>query len=72
PYFAISVVMAHNMRTTLNTDEDLPAEARRVTGLAKKTALVKAGLIAPIERESAKRLASLGRTEQELSSILRR
>jgi len=60
------------MRTTLNIDDDLLAEARRVTGLAEKTALVKAGLMALIERESAKRLASLGGTEKELRSIPRR
>ncbi|MBE9060924.1 type II toxin-antitoxin system VapB family antitoxin [cf. Phormidesmis sp. LEGE 11477] len=60
------------MRTTLNIDDDLLAEARRVTGLAEKTALVKAGLIALIERESAKRLASLGGTEKELRTIPRR
>lgn len=64
--------MTHNMRTTLNIDDDLLAEAHRVTGLAEKTALVKAGLIALIERESAKRLASLGGSEKELRPIPRR
>ncbi|MEO0392748.1 MAG: type II toxin-antitoxin system VapB family antitoxin, partial [Pseudomonadota bacterium] len=55
-----------------NIDDDLLAEARRVTGLAEKTALVKAGLIALIERESAKRLAALGGTEKGLRAIPRR
>ncbi|MEL6813951.1 MAG: type II toxin-antitoxin system VapB family antitoxin [Cyanobacteria bacterium J06598_3] len=60
------------MRTTLNIDDELLEEARRITGVAEKTALVKAGLIALIERESAKRLALLGGTEKELRSIPRR
>ena len=63
---------AYQMRTTLNIDDDLLAEARRVTGLAEKTALVKAGLIARIERESARRLAALGGTGQKLQAIPRR
>ena len=60
------------MRTTLNIDDDLLAEAQRVTGLEEKTALVRAGLVALIERESAKRLALLGGTEKNLKSIPRR
>ena len=60
------------MRTTLNIDDELLAEAQRVTGLEEKTALVKAGLIALIERESARRLAQLGGTEKALKAIPRR
>jgi len=60
------------MRTTLNIDDELLAEAQRVTGLEEKTALVRAGLVALIERESAKRLALLGGTEKNLKSIPRR
>lgn len=60
------------MRTTLNIDDDLLQEARRVTGLEEKTALVRAGLIALIERESARRLALLGGTENDLREIPRR
>ena len=60
------------MRTTLNIDDELLAEAKRVTGLEEKTALVRAGLVALIERESAKRLALLGGTEKNLKSIPRR
>ena len=45
------------MRTTLALDDDLLAEAQRLTGLAEKTALVREALTALIERESARRLA---------------
>lgn len=48
------------MRTTLNIDDDLLAEAQKLTGEAEKTMLVRLGLRALIEREAAKRLARLG------------
>lgn len=60
------------MRTTLNIDDQLLAEARRITGLAEKAALVREGLKALIERESARRLARLGGTEPQLERIPRR
>ena len=50
------------MRTTLNIDDDLLAEAQRVSLLTEKVALVREGLRALIERESARRLAKLGGT----------
>jgi Arc/MetJ family transcription regulator len=60
------------MRTTLNIDDELLNEARRVTGLAEKTALVREGLRALIERESARRLARLGGSEPQLQFVPRR
>ena len=51
-----------HMRTTLILDDALLARARRVTGIAEKTALVHAGLEALIAREAARRLAALGGT----------
>ncbi|MEN8260187.1 MAG: type II toxin-antitoxin system VapB family antitoxin [Pseudomonadota bacterium] len=60
------------MRTTLKIDDDLLAEARRITGLNEKVALVREGLRALIERESARRLAKLGGTEPRLKSVRRR
>jgi Arc/MetJ family transcription regulator len=51
------------MKTTLNLDDDLLAEARRLSQIEEKTALVHAGLRALIARESARRLAALGGTE---------
>ena len=60
------------MRTTLNIDDQLLAEAQRVTGVSGKAALVREGLRALIERESARRLARLGGSEPQLEPIPRR
>ena len=60
------------MRTTLNIDDLLLDEARRITGITEKTALVREGLKALIERESARRLARLGGSEPQLQPIPRR
>jgi Arc/MetJ family transcription regulator len=60
------------MRTTLNIDDKLLAEAQRLTGITEKTALVREGLKALVERESARRLARLGGTETQLRSVPRR
>ena len=60
------------MRTTLNIDDQLLAEAQRVTGVSGKAALVREGLRALIERESARRLARLGSSEPQLKPIPRR
>ncbi|MGH8503684.1 MAG: type II toxin-antitoxin system VapB family antitoxin [Gammaproteobacteria bacterium] len=60
------------MRITLNIDGELLAEAQRVSGLKEKTALVREGLKALIERESACRLAKLGGSEPRLRSVPRR
>jgi Arc/MetJ family transcription regulator len=60
------------MRTTLVLDDDLIAEAQRLTGVKEKTVLVRQGLSALIERESARRLARLGGTEPGLTAIPRR
>jgi Arc/MetJ family transcription regulator len=60
------------MRTTLNIDDELLREARRLSGLKEKTAVVHAGLEALIARESARRLAALGGTEKRLEPIRRR
>lgn len=60
------------MRTTVNIDDQLLAEAQRITGMAEKAALVREGLRALIERESARRLARLGATEPQLNPVSRR
>jgi Arc/MetJ family transcription regulator len=60
------------VRTTINIDDELLLRAQQMTGVVEKTALVRAGLIALIERESAKRLALLGGTEKDLQPIPRR
>jgi len=60
------------MRTTLNIDDQLLDEAQRITGMSEKAALVREGLRALIERESARRLARLGGSEPQLESVHRR
>ena len=60
------------MRITLNIDDQLLAKAQHITGVAEKTALVREGLRALIERESARRLARLGGTEPQLKPVPRR
>ena len=61
-----------HMRTTLNIDDSLLKEASRLTGEREKTSLVREGLKALIERESAKRLARLGGSEPKLEMARRR
>jgi Arc/MetJ family transcription regulator len=60
------------MRTTLNIDDDLLQRARDLSGMQEKTALIREGLKALIERESARRLARLGGSEPQLEPIPRR
>lgn len=60
------------MRTTLNIDDILIKKASRLSGIAEKTALVKAGLEALIARESSRRLAELGGSEKSLRPVRRR
>jgi Arc/MetJ family transcription regulator len=60
------------MRTTVSLDDDLVAEAQRLTGTLEKSALVRAGLRSLIERESARRLAKLGGSEPDLEEAPRR
>ncbi len=60
------------MRTTINLDDELLDEARRITGIEGRTALVHEGLKALIERESARRLARLGGSEAQLRPVPRR
>ncbi len=60
------------MRTTLNIDDELLAEAMRLTGIKEKTALVDAGLKALVTREASRRLAALGGTQPDLKPIKRR
>lgn len=60
------------MRTTLALDDDLLAKAHALTGVSEKTALIREALRALIQRESAKRLALLGGSEQQLDDTPRR
>jgi Arc/MetJ family transcription regulator len=60
------------MRTTVALDDDLVAEAQRLTGTREKSALVREALRALIQRESARRLARLGGSEPALVDVPRR
>ena len=61
-----------HMRTTINIDDDLLRKAGRLAGVSEKTSLVRLGLMALVEKESARRLARLGGSEPQLVSIPRR
>ncbi|MCD6074878.1 MAG: type toxin-antitoxin system VapB family antitoxin [Rhodospirillales bacterium] len=60
------------MRTTLAIDDDLLETAQSLSGLKEKSALVREGLKALIERESARRLARLGGSEPDVIQTPRR
>ena len=60
------------MRTTLNLDDALIAEAQRLAGIKERTAVIHEGLRALIARESARRLAQLGGSEPDLRPVPRR
>ncbi len=60
------------MKTTLNIDDTLLAEAARLTSITERTALVRAGLEALIALERARRLARLGGTEPDARAPRRR
>jgi Arc/MetJ family transcription regulator len=61
-----------HMRTTLNIDDAMLADAMRLTGLKEKTAVVHAGLQALIRRENARRLIALGGTDPKATAAPRR
>jgi len=60
------------MRTTITIDDDLLAKAMKLAGPLDRSAMVREGLKALIERESAKRLARLGGTQPALKVARRR
>ena len=60
------------MRTTVAIDDELLRKARAMTGVSETTALIREGLRALIQRESARRLAKLGGTEPKLAAPPRR
>jgi len=60
------------MRTTIALDDELVRTAQEFTGVSEKAALIREALKALIERESARRLASLGGSMPGLKSIPRR
>jgi Arc/MetJ family transcription regulator len=61
-----------SVRTTINIDDDLLAKAIKLTGPMDRTAVLREGLKALIERESAKRLARMGGIQPALQPAPRR
>jgi Arc/MetJ family transcription regulator len=60
------------MRTTVTLDDELLAKAMKLTGSSDRASLLRDGLTALIERESARRLARLGGSQPKLKEIPRR
>lgn len=60
------------MRTTINIDDDLLAKASKLAGPLDRSAIVREGLKALIQRESARRLARLGGSQPALKAAPRR
>ena len=60
------------MRTTVNLDETLLAQAARLSGDLDRTALLHEALRAFIARETARRLARLGGQAAQASDVPRR
>lgn len=60
------------MRTTITIDDQLLDDARRLSGIEERAALIRAALTALIERESARRLIALAGTEKQLKPVTRR
>ena len=60
------------MRITANIDDKLFEDAKWLTGIEGKTALVREALRYLVERESARRLAKLGGTQPQLKHVPRR
>ena len=60
------------MRTTLTLDNDLLLKAQQISGLTKRSQLIREALLALIQRESARRLAALGGSDPDMKPIPRR
>ena len=60
------------MRTTINIDDRLVRDARRLTGVKEKTSLVRMGLESLISEAGSRRLAALGGSEPGLKPVPRR
>jgi len=60
------------MRTTVNLDDQLLAQAQELCGPLERTSLLKEALQALVERESARRLAALAGSQSDLQPVPRR
>jgi Arc/MetJ family transcription regulator len=60
------------MRTTVTLDDELLAKAQELTGTTERAVLLRMGLEALVERESARRLALLGGSDPKATAARRR
>jgi Arc/MetJ family transcription regulator len=60
------------MRTTVTLDDELVSQARIFTGIQENSALIQRALQALVQREAARRLASLGGSSPNLKAPQRR
>ena len=60
------------MRTTVNLDDELLAQAREMTGIKSNTEVLREALKALVQRESARRLAKLKGSGPGLRPVPRR
>ncbi|MFC3481961.1 type II toxin-antitoxin system VapB family antitoxin [Kocuria carniphila] len=59
------------MRTTVNIDDELLAQASELTGITERSVLLRDGLKSLIRVESAKRLIALGGSDPEATAAPR-
>ena len=60
------------MRTTVTIDDELLAEAQRLTGIKERATLIRVALEALVQREASRRLARLGGSQPDIEDIPRR
>jgi len=60
------------MRTTVNIDDELLADAMEFSGLKEKSAVLNEALRFYVAREAGKRLAKMGGTMPDLEDVPRR
>jgi Arc/MetJ family transcription regulator len=60
------------MRTSVNLDDRLLAQAQELCGPLERTTLLREALQALVERESARRLAALAGSQPDLQPVPRR
>jgi Arc/MetJ family transcription regulator len=56
------------VRTTVTIDDALLAKAAELTGVKKRSSLIRDGLLALVRFESARRLAALGGTDPQAAT----
>ena len=60
------------MRTTVNLDDQLLAQAQELCGPLERSTLLKEALQALVQRESSRRLAALAGSQPDLQPVPRR